>query len=97
MAPSLQVNQENSTIYHFDLNQEDVLWLLELFGVNVQFISCGIKYLGFQIKANGYSKSDSNWILDRFYRRITAWEFRCPSLVGRMILVQTILNQLAVY
>ena len=93
----LQVNNEKSTIYHTDTNQEVVAWLSELFGINAQSISCGIKCLGFQIKANGYSKNDWKWILDRFYKRISAWEFRCLSLAGRVILVQSVLNQLAIY
>eukprot|EP00253_Pinus_taeda_P009171 PITA_09171 len=96
-ATGLQVNNEKSTIYHNDINLDDVAWLSDLFGIKSQSISCGIKYLGFQIKANGYSKTDWQWIPDRFSRRISAWEYRCLSLVGRVILAQSVLNQLAVY
>lgn len=97
MATGLIVNNEKSAIYHNENNQEAVEWLSDLFGIKVQSITCGMKYLGFQIKANGYTKSDWSWILGRFHRRISAWEFRCLSLAGRVVLVQSVLNQLTVY
>jgi len=96
-ATGLQRNSAKSVIYHNDIYQEEVEWLSALFGMEVQPISDGIKYLGFQLKANGYSKVDWQWISDRFYKRISVWEYRCLSLAGRVTLVQSMLNQLAVY
>eukprot|EP00253_Pinus_taeda_P006727 PITA_06727 len=40
---------------------------------------------------------DWQWLIDRYYSRISAWEFRHLSLAGRVILSQSILMQLAVY
>lgn len=40
---------------------------------------------------------DWQWITDRYYKRISVWEYRCLSLAGRVILAQSVLNQLAVY
>lgn len=96
-ASGLQVNLEKSSIIHSDIKLEDVTWLSDLFGVKASHISKGINYLGFWIKATGYSRVDWSWLVDRFYRRISGWEFRCLSLAGRIVLVQSILNQLFVY
>eukprot|EP00253_Pinus_taeda_P024795 PITA_24795 len=87
-------NYMKSAIFHNDSNPVEVAWLDNLFGIKVQTISLGIKYLGFQLKANGYSKVDWSWISDRYYRKISAWEYRSLTLAGRVTLAQSILNQL---
>lgn len=68
-----------------------------MFGVGLRAIKDGVKYLGFQLKAKGYSKADWKWLIDRFYKRISAWQFRCLSLAGRIVLTRAVLSQLAVY
>lgn len=40
---------------------------------------------------------DWSWLLDRFYNRISGWETRLLSLAGRLILIQAVLSQLAIY
>lgn len=57
-ASGLQINCSKSVIYHSDINQEELAWLSNLFGFEAQPISMGIKYLGFMLKANCYSRSD---------------------------------------
>lgn len=57
----------------------------------------GIKYLGFMLKANSYSKNDWLWILERYFKKISMWEYRSLSLAGRVVLAQSVLNQLVVY
>lgn len=37
------------------------------------------------------------WILDRYYKKISAWQYKCLSLAGRVILAQSVLNQMVVY
>lgn len=88
----LQINCSKSIIYHSDINQNDVDWLSALFGIEVQPISRGINYLGFLLKANGYSKADWQWILERYYKKISVWEYMCLSLASRVILAQSVLN-----
>lgn len=82
----LQINRVKSIIYHNDISQETVDWLSALFGVETQSISHGIKYLSYQIKVNGYSKKDWQWILDRYYKKIFVWEYKFLSLAGRVTL-----------
>lgn len=65
-ASSLQINSSESVIYHSEINQEELDWLINLFGFEVQSISGGIKYLGYRFKSNGYSKSDWLWLTEIF-------------------------------
>lgn len=76
---------------------EVVEWISLLIGVGMKAIKEGVKYLGFQLKAKGYSKDDWKWLIDKFYNRISAWKFRCLSLAGRVVLTKAVLSQLAVY
>ena len=57
-ATSLQINKSKSILFHNDVNMETVEWMAVLFGVEMQSIKDGLKYLGFQLKAKGYSKVD---------------------------------------
>jgi len=59
-------------------------------------IKDGLKYPSFQLKAKGYSKVDWQWIIDRYYKKISACEYKCLSLAGRIVLTQAVL-QLVVY
>jgi len=36
-------------------------------------------------------------LLDRFYKRIEVWEFKCLSIAGRVVLAQSVLAQITVY
>lgn len=76
---------------------ELVNWISELFGIETRSLKDGLKYLGFQLKAKGYSKNDWQWLIERYYKSISAWEYRSLSLVGRFILSQAVLSQMAVY
>lgn len=93
----LQINKSKSTIFHNDVNLEVVEWLSSLLEIEAKSIKLGIKYLGFQLKAKGYTKMDWKWLLDRYYKKISLWEYKCLSLARKVILAQSVLSQLAVY
>jgi len=76
---------------------EMVIWIVDLLGILLKLIKDGMKYLGFQLKSKGYSSVDWHWILERFFRKISAWEQRALSLARRFIMSQLVLTQLAVY
>jgi len=96
-AIGLFINKEKSSLFHNDSNMEIILWISELMGIAPFSIKQGFKYLGFSLKAKGNSKRDWQWLLDRFYKKISGWEFKFLSLAGRFILVQVVLSQLSVY
>lgn len=96
-ATGLQINKSKSILYHNDANMELVEWISKLFGVGIRSIRNGVKYLGFHLKAKGYSKDDWKWLIDRYYKKLSAWEYKCLSLTGRIVLTREVLLQLAVY
>jgi len=57
-ASGLIINKAKSTLFHNDVNMELVKWISELFGIETRSLKNGLKYLGFQLKAKGYSKKD---------------------------------------
>eukprot|EP00253_Pinus_taeda_P012614 PITA_12614 len=96
-ATGLFINKSKSILYHNDVELDTVLWIAQLFDISATPLSLGLKYLGYHLKPSGYSKHDWAWLIDRFYTRISAWEFRYLSLAGRVTLSQGVLLQLAVY
>ena len=72
-------------------------WIADMFGVATKSIREGIKYLGFHLKAKGYSKEDWKWLIDKYYKKISSWEYKCLTLAGRIVLTRVVLLQLAVY
>eukprot|EP00253_Pinus_taeda_P014556 PITA_14556 len=96
-ASGICINKEKSKLYHNESNMETVSWIASLFGIEAVTIRNGIKYLGFLLKPTGNKKGDWSWLLDRFYKRISGWEIQLLSLAGRLILVQVVLSQLAIY
>lgn len=57
-------------------------FLTNLFNIKVSPLCVGLKYLGYKLEPVGYSSADWLWILDRYYKRIAGWEFKCLSLAG---------------
>eukprot|EP00253_Pinus_taeda_P028596 PITA_28596 len=95
-ATGLQINKSKSILLHNDVNMERVQWIVVLFGVEMRSIKDRLKYPSFQLKVKGYSKVDWQWIIDRYYKKISACEYKCLSLAGRIVLTQAVL-QLVVY
>eukprot|EP00253_Pinus_taeda_P021713 PITA_21713 len=96
-ASGILINRDKSKLFHNNSNEDLISWIASLLGCAQEPIDNGIKYLGFNLKAKGYRNQDWSWLIDRFYYRISGWEWRFLSLAGRFILVQSVLSQLAVY
>lgn len=96
-ATGLIINKEKSLLYHNGTNLALAQWIAALFGINHALIKDGFTYLGFHLKAKGYRIRDWQWLIDRFYNKISCWEIWFLSLASRFILVQAVLSQLAIY
>lgn len=96
-ASGILINRDKSKLYHNNTNENLIAWIASLLECVHEPINNGFKYLGFNLKAKGYRIRDWSWLTDRFYLRISGWEWRFLSLAGRFILVQSVLSQLAVY
>eukprot|EP00253_Pinus_taeda_P031661 PITA_31661 len=89
-ASGILINKDKSKLFHTNSNEDLILWIASLLGIAQESIDNGIKYLGFNLKAKGYRKQDWSWLIDRFYYRISGWEWRFLSLAGRFILLEDI-------
>jgi len=96
-ATGMCVNEGKSSFHVEDVNGEMIIFLSQLFNIKALPLRNGLNYLGFNLKAVGYCVADWSWILDRFYKRIMTWEYKCLSMGGRMILSQAVLVQIMVY
>eukprot|EP00253_Pinus_taeda_P036565 PITA_36565 len=96
-STGLNINKSKSTLYHNGTNLNLVNRIAAMFGIVTCLLQDGIKYLGFHLKANGYKAKDWEWLIKRYYKKISSWEYRTLSLAGRVILTSAILSQMFVY
>ena len=68
-----------------------------IFPVPVHSLEDGFKYLGFQLKPDGYKKKDWMWLWERIDRKLGVWCYRYLSLGGRLVLTISVLESLPVY
>jgi len=71
-AIGLYINKSKSSLFHNDTNMELMTWIADLLGIDSRSLNGGLKYLGFHLKAKGYSKTDWQWVVERFYKKISA-------------------------
>jgi hypothetical protein len=56
-----------------------------------------MKYLGFFLKPNDYRVNDWHWLLQKVEKKIGHWTSRWLSLGGRLVLVNSVLQNMLVY
>lgn len=57
----------------------------------------GIKYLGYKLKSNNYMRSEWQWIVNSFTRKMEGWTSHWISLGGHLNLIMSILQSLPFY
>eukprot|EP00253_Pinus_taeda_P013002 PITA_13002 len=95
-ATGLIINKKKSTLYFNGENNELINTIADMFEVQSLPIRNGISYLGFHLKPR-YMSSDWEWLVQRYYNKISSWEFRTLSMAGRVTLTVAVLTQLSVY
>ena len=93
----MQLNIEKSIITAFNLEDDIIRALLDIFPFNVYTLDEGLKYLGFSLKPNYYNKEDWNWLLGKLDRKVNIWCNISLSREGRLILVKSILEAIPFY
>jgi hypothetical protein len=93
----LSINAHKSTVHYWGLSEAELL----PFKLSIPFsfidLTEGFKYLGFRLKPGASSSADWSWLVAIFERRIGFWCNKWLSLGGRLILVKSVLEGLAVY
>eukprot|EP00253_Pinus_taeda_P026277 PITA_26277 len=93
----LNINKQKSILYYHGDYTDLTRDIADMFGVQAQSILSGITYLGFHLKTHKYSTADWDWLIMRYYKKISSWEFRALSLAGRVTLSKAVLTHLSVY
>lgn len=97
IVSGLKMNHSKSVImYNLEIS-DTIIYIANLFGIPTKCFSSGLKYLGFHLKPSKYRNSDWNWLVYRYYLKISTWENKCLSLGGRFTLVQAVITQISVY
>ncbi len=93
----LSINNHKSILYFHGERTELIQDIADLFGVQTQSLQSGISYLGFHLKTHRYTASDWDWLIGRYFKKITSWENRALSLAGRVTLTKAVLTHMSVY
>eukprot|EP00253_Pinus_taeda_P025007 PITA_25007 len=96
-ATGLIINKLKSILYYNGADTELIYNIVDMFGVHAYLIQSGITYLGFHLKTHKYSATDWEWLIVRYYNKISSWEFCALSLAGRVTLTMAVLTHLSVY
>jgi hypothetical protein len=91
------INAHKSTIFFTSMEVEAVYFYQSLFPFSTLDFLEGIKYLGFQLKANDYRKVEWRWRMEKLEKRLKGWSFKWLSREGRLILAKSILEAIPVY
>jgi mannosylglycoprotein endo-beta-mannosidase len=97
LASGLSINHTKTTVHYWGLSE------LELTPIKVSFpctyldLSSGFRYLGYNLKLGAPTATDWTWLVSSFERKIGLWYFKWLSLGGRLILINSVLQSLAVY
>jgi len=57
----------------------------------------GIKYLGFHVKPNDYTKEDWMWMVAKVERKINSWCHKWLSRAGKFIPVKSVIKATTVF
>jgi hypothetical protein len=91
------INNTKSTLSTHLMELEEVQFYKGIFPYLENPLDEGLKYLGFHLKPNFYTKADWNWLLTKLDKRLKSWSFRWLSRAGRLILVKSVLEVIPVY
>lgn len=86
------MNQSKLDIAHSHGERDINNYISNLFGISFENMYGGLKYLEFHIKPCKYRVLDWQWLVDRFYCKISGWEFRCLSMGRRFTLTQAVIT-----
>jgi hypothetical protein len=96
-ATGLSINLSKSSVYYWGLSAPELLDFKASLPFSFFDLGEGFKYLGFQLKIGAYSPADWHWLVNLFERKINFWCNKWLSIGGRLILVKSVLESLAVF
>jgi hypothetical protein len=96
-ASGLSINLSKSSVYYWGLSETELLSFKASLPYTFFDLREGFRYLGFQLKLGAYTPADWQWLVNLFERKIAFWCNKWLSIGGRLILVKSVLESLAVF
>jgi hypothetical protein len=75
-ATGMQINNSKSTLSTHLMDPEEVIFYKGLFPFVEKPLDEGLKYLGFHLKPNFYTKSYWNWLISKARKKAKILEFQ---------------------
>jgi hypothetical protein len=97
LVSGLSINPSKSSVHHWGVSDSELLLLKATIPLSFKNLGDGFSYLGFHLKMGASSSGDWSWLVASFKKKIDFWCNKWLSLGGRLILVQSVLQSLAVY
>jgi hypothetical protein len=91
----LKINFHKSQLFCYDAAKERELEYSKIFGCNKGHYP--FKYLGIPMHHRKLSNEDWNYIIKRFKKRVSGWKGKILSVVGRLVLINSILTSLTMF
>eukprot|EP00253_Pinus_taeda_P034856 PITA_34856 len=96
-ATGMQINFNKSQLIMEGFSGLECAQISAIFPFEASNMETPFKYLGFRLKPNSYKKQDWNWLLAKIEAKINHWSFRWLSRVGRLTLVNSVLQAMPVF
>jgi hypothetical protein len=93
----MEINMNKYCILFNDLSDNLKRQIAQIFPMKMEPLDNGVKYLGFILKPNNYTKGDWQWLIKKIEDRINCWCHRWLSRGGRLVLVKSVLESILVY
>jgi hypothetical protein len=93
----MKIKYQKSCFLSHNLNDDLLNRVVEIFGILVYYLDQGMKYLGIFLKPNEYRVNDWHWLTPESGEEYWTWTSRWISLGGKLVLVNSILQNMSVY
>jgi hypothetical protein len=97
IASGLCINYTKSTAHYWGLSETELCSLKASLPFSFIELSQGFNYLGYVLKPGAKNFEDWRWLVAKFERKINFWCNKWLSIGGRLILVSSVLQSMAVF
>ena len=97
LAMRMKISANKTAFLVWGMEEEDFAQLRVVFPFEFKPLYSALKYLGYFLKSNHYTKEHWMWLLKKFKRRLGRWYNRWLSLGGKYILEKVVLENISVY
>lgn len=97
MAAGMQISFPKSCLFAINLQDAFKQSVITIFPLELRDLCQGLTYLGYLLRPNAYLVNDWPWIVRKVESRILCWQNQKLSLGGRLVLLNSVLENLPIY